>query len=104
MTPFLAFLLTAALAADPTFVPPIIHTGNPDIARIQSMVKKAIARADGAKPAPASKGKGVSAAPAAKPSGHAAKVPANAGTTGGAIGNLSDGYAANQADDLGAAC
>jgi polyisoprenyl-teichoic acid--peptidoglycan teichoic acid transferase len=31
-------------------------------------------------------------------------APAAQGTTGGAIGSLHSGYAANQADDLGSAC
>lgn len=72
-----------------SFVPPMIHTSHPDIAKIQKAVKRAIAKAEGKK---------VTKRHAAK-AGHVA-----GGTTGGAVGNLHDGYAANQASDLGAAC
>lgn len=65
-----------------SFVPPMIHTGNPDIAKIQGMVQKAIdGKAVGKK-----------------------KASGNQGTTGGAIGSLRSGYAANQSDDLNSVC
>ncbi len=69
-----------------SFVPPMINTGHPDIARIQQAVqdalhpKKKAKKAGGSRPA------------------------ANQGTTGGAIGSMHTGYAANQAEDLGSAC
>jgi len=74
-----------------SFVPPVIVTAHPDIAKIHRMVKAAIH--------PAKK--------SAKT--HAAKKPASTGTahqgtTGGAIGSMRGGYAANQASDLGSAC
>lgn len=65
-----------------SFVPPMIHTGNPDIAKIQRMVQKAI------------DGKAVSKK----------KAGGSQGTTGGAIGSLRSGYAANQSDDLNSVC
>lgn len=69
-----------------SFVPPAINTGNPDIAKIKRMVQKAIHPKKAAK------------------KNQAAKPGKNAGTTGGAIGSLRSGYAANQADDLTSAC
>jgi LCP family protein required for cell wall assembly len=71
-----------------SFVPPVIQTYRPDIGKIRTMVTKAI---------DASEGKG--SKKKAKP-GSAPKV----GTTGGSYGNLHDGYAANQATNLGDAC
>ena len=70
-----------------SFVPPMISTSHPDIAKIQAAVKSAVDR---------SAGRG----PSRK---HAAK-PADTRTTGGSIGNLKDGYAANQAADLSSVC
>jgi LCP family protein required for cell wall assembly len=74
-----------------SFVPPMIATGNPDIALIHSTVKRAIAKSEGTAP----KKKATTKAPA---------VQADTHTTGGSIGNLKQGYAANQADDLSDAC
>lgn len=68
-----------------SFVPPVIRTGNPDIAKIHRMVERAI------------DGKRV----AAQTSGGSS---ANKGTTGGAIGSLRSGYAANQSEDLNSVC
>jgi len=78
-----------------SFVPPAINTGAPDIDKIHRMVDKAIERSeskdDGTAPAPAKKRKGFTKA-------------AHDSTVGGSIGNLSEGYAANAADDLSSAC
>ena len=74
-----------------SFVPPMISTGNPDIDKIHATVKKAIDRSEGKK---SSK----------KPTKASKQAPVNGGTTGGSIGNLKEGYAANQATDLSAAC
>jgi polyisoprenyl-teichoic acid--peptidoglycan teichoic acid transferase len=76
-----------------SFVPPLINTGDPDVELIQARVQDAIDASesrgeDG--PAPKRKQKTSTGTPAA--------------TTGGSIGNLSDGYAANQAEDLSSAC
>jgi len=67
-------------------VPPTISPADPDISEIQDMVSTAIDRAEGdAPPAKTKKNK--------------------AGTvTGGSIGSRDDGYAANDAEDLGTAC
>jgi LCP family protein required for cell wall assembly len=74
-----------------SFVPPMINTGHPDFVKIRNAVQKAIH--------PKKAKKGASATP--KGSGTGAT---NQGTTGGAIGNIHSGYAANQSDDLGDAC
>ena len=71
----------------------LIHTSRPDITKIKRMVKSAI------DPKPAAKG---TKKPAQHP-GTSTPVKSN-GTTGGAIGSLKSGYAANQANDLGSAC
>ena len=73
-----------------SFVPPAINTGSPDIAKIQAMVKKAIATSNGSAPVKR----------------HAAQhaAPRDAQTTGGSIGNMQDGYAANEATNLSSAC
>lgn len=100
-----------------SLVPPMINTANPDIALVQSKVAAAIAKAEGEKPAtetaeaapetdagtdagtgttgagPSGKGKGSTPAPPTAPS-----------VTGGSIGSLSEGYAANESEDLGAVC
>jgi LCP family protein required for cell wall assembly len=72
-----------------SFVPPLINTGHPDIAKIKDAVESALhpAKKKKSSKTPTSTGK-----------------PANQGTTGGAIGSLHTGYAANQAEDLGSAC
>ncbi|MCW2752690.1 MAG: cell envelope-related transcriptional attenuator [Marmoricola sp.] len=73
-----------------SFVPPLINTGRPDIAKIQQMVRAAIHP------------------PAHTASKGHTKHSANSGNAGvsteGAIGSMNAGYAANQANDLGAAC
>jgi LCP family protein required for cell wall assembly len=77
-----------------SFVPPMINTGKPDIALIQKSVKKAIAGGKASAKAKAKAGS-KTAAP---------KAPASTQTTGGSIGNIHDGYAANQATDLSSVC
>ena len=80
-----------------SLVPPMINTGNPDIAVVQKMVSEGIARAEGSAPAPAAstgkKGK-------KKQQATSTTQP----VTGGSLGSLGEGYAANQADDLSASC
>lgn len=71
-----------------SLVPPMIQTADPDIDLVHSKIEQAIDRAEGKAPAKAG----------GKPQ------PAPDAVTGGSLGSLSEGYAANQADDLGAAC
>ena len=84
-----------------SFVPPLVNTAAPDIKLIQERVQQAIdkseSRGDGDKVSAHKKVR----RPAA--GGTAAGSPA-VPTTGGSIGNLSEGYAANQASDLSDAC
>jgi LCP family protein required for cell wall assembly len=77
-----------------SFVPPMINTGRPDIDKIQDAVQKALD--------PEKSKKAGSAKTGTEKTG--AVRPADQGTTGGAIGSLRGGYAANQAADLGSAC
>jgi hypothetical protein len=70
-----------------SLVPPLVNTGDPDIGLIQRKVEQAIAKSEH---------------PAAKGAHHAKRKPA--GVTGGSIGSLADGYAANDSSDLSAAC
>jgi hypothetical protein len=71
-----------------SLVPPLVpDTADPDIPAIHHAVAKAIDKAEGTAPAPSK-----------------VKKHRNATVTGGSIGSLSTGYAANDADDLDAAC
>jgi LCP family protein required for cell wall assembly len=83
-----------------SLVPPRIVTAHPDIPTVRAMVDDAIARAEGRKPA--AKPKPESSEPAGTPASEAPAPPQV--VTGGSVGTLSDGYAANQSDDLGASC
>ncbi|QBX56318.1 LytR family transcriptional regulator [Nocardioides seonyuensis] len=92
-----------------SLVPPMINTADPDIPLVHAKVAEAIARAEGEKPAPVEE---VAAAPATEEAaGTVVAEPKKAtppaappAVTGGSVGSLSQGYAANQAEDLGAAC
>ncbi|SDS28670.1 cell envelope-related function transcriptional attenuator common domain-containing protein [Nocardioides scoriae] len=81
-----------------SFVPPMISTSNPDIDKIHAAVEKALAppaekKAAEAPSSGSSTGSSTGTAPTPAPS-----------TTGGSIGNMRDGYGANQAEDLSSAC
>ncbi len=69
-----------------SLVPPMINTGDPDIGLVQEKVSAAIDKAEGEAPPPS----------------HEKKRPR--AVTGGSVGSLNEGYAANQADDVGSAC
>ena len=78
-----------------SFVPPMVDTGDPDIALIHERVQQAIETSE-------SRGDGEGRPKRKRPvSAGSATSPA---TTGGSIGNLTDGYAANQAEDLSSVC
>ncbi len=71
-----------------SIVPPAINTAEPDLAKIRTMVENGIARAEGRHGAgkrPKTQG-------------------ATTATNGGSLGSRNEGYAANEADDLTAAC
>jgi LCP family protein required for cell wall assembly len=83
-----------------SFVPPAINTGRPDIDKIHSMVQAAVDRSEGVKAA------GETSAEPAKSKKKAKKgyTRSRQSTVGGSIGNLHEGYAANEASDLSSAC
>src|SRR4051794_2489671 len=70
-----------------SLVPPMINTADPDIKLIKRKVAEVIDRAEGNAAAP-----------------HKPKAAKEKTVTGGSIGSLSEGYAANAAEDLGSAC
>lgn len=76
-----------------SLVPPLVpNTAHPDMDAIHDLVDKAVARSEGNKGKPAGKAK----APVANAKGESQR--------GGSIGTRDTGYAANEADDLSAAC
>ena len=91
-----------------SLVPPLINTAEPDIALVRSTIAAAIDRAEGgsatasAAPAPQPPGDGETAP--AVPQTPAPTRQAPAPVTGGSVGSLGEGYAANHADDLAATC
>ncbi|GAB3028947.1 hypothetical protein GCM10011376_15180 [Nocardioides flavus (ex Wang et al. 2016)] len=108
-----------------SLVPPMINTADPDIELVHAKVAAAIAKAEGRKPAgtaeaaPEPAAEAPAAEEAAEPSDDAAAPAAPAtpaepaapaapaappAVTGGSLGSLSTGYAANQSEDLGAVC
>jgi polyisoprenyl-teichoic acid--peptidoglycan teichoic acid transferase len=101
-----------------SLVPPMVVTAHPDIPTIRGMVDAAILRAEGRDPAaeaqsPPATTEASASTPADATEEGAGRAPTQAPTptptppevvTGGSVGNLSNGYAANQSDDLGAAC
>jgi LCP family protein required for cell wall assembly len=86
-----------------SFVPPVIHTSQPDIAKIQRMVRAAIARSKhrSAGKTVTAKGKATQGTGTASAKGFNRS---RKSTVGGSIGNLQQGYAANEASDLSSAC
>ncbi|HET6152398.1 MAG TPA: LCP family protein [Marmoricola sp.] len=83
-----------------SFVPPLINTGKPDIAKIQRMVQNALHPPKKAKGSTGKSGTGTSV----QAGGSSSTSAGDEGTTGGAIGNIHSGYVANQAADLTNAC
>lgn len=71
-----------------SLVPPMINTADPDIELIHRKVEQAIDRSEGT----------AQAAPRKKREDRTESV------TGGSVGSLRDGYAANESEDLGAVC
>ncbi len=76
-----------------SFVPPAINTGDPDIAKIHRMIDTAISKSQ----APAKSA-------AKKRTGKGFSTMQGGATTGGSIGSMSSGYAANQSQDLSKVC
>lgn len=104
-----------------SLVPPMINTADPDIELIRQKIAATIAKAEGREAEPATSdaapdpsSEATSEAPASEApaqTGDGSTTPAAPSTpsappsvTGGSIGSLSQGYAANQSEDLGAVC
>jgi LCP family protein required for cell wall assembly len=102
-----------------SLVPPMVVTADPDIPTVRRMIDTAIARAEGRTPSssaepvetvepvesPDDDAGTTPVEPAETPAATPVETPAPPEVvTGGSVGNLSDGYAANQTDDLGASC
>ena len=73
-----------------SLVPPMIDTADPDIALVREKVAQAVATSEDP--------------PAASASAPRKKKRAPASVTGGSIGSLSEGYAANESQDLASSC
>ena len=78
-----------------SFVPPVISTSSPDIGKIRSMIATAVERSEGGGDSGPKRG--------GRPS-QGFSTGSGGPSTGGSIGSLSEGYRANQADDLSRAC
>jgi LCP family protein required for cell wall assembly len=76
-----------------SFVPPAISTSSPDIDKIRSMIADAVDRSEGDN----------DRRPGSRPS-KGFSTGSGGPSTGGSIGSMSEGYRANQADDLSKAC
>ncbi|WP_082624415.1 LCP family protein [Nocardioides sp. Soil805] len=96
-----------------SLVPPLVTTADPDIELIHAKVAEAIDRAEGQSPAPApvepETDTAEAGSDASTDAGTGAQAPATTpaappSMTGGSFGTLKDGYAANDSEDLGAAC
>jgi LCP family protein required for cell wall assembly len=87
-----------------SLVPPAIITAHPDIAKVRQMISTAIDRAEGKKPAKAAASKKAASGAKADGSSPAQKAEQSEVVTGGSIGSLKSGYAANESDDLASAC
>jgi LCP family protein required for cell wall assembly len=75
-----------------SFVPPAVSTSHPDVDRIRAMVRSAVDR---------SEGNGPKKSTSAPRNGF---TQTRRQTVGGSVGNLRDGYAANESTDLSSSC
>jgi polyisoprenyl-teichoic acid--peptidoglycan teichoic acid transferase len=75
-----------------SFVPPAVSTSHPDVDRIRAMVRSAVDRSEGNGP------KKSTSAP------RKGFTQTRKQTVGGSVGNLRDGYAANESTDLSSSC
>ena len=91
----LALKAKAQPVATVSFVPPLVNTGAPDIDLIQDRVEQAIERSR-----TRDEETGGTRAPARPRRDRSPAAP----TTGGSLGSMADGYAANDAADLSSAC
>ncbi|MBS44810.1 MAG: transcriptional regulator [Nocardioides sp.] len=84
-----------------SLVPPLVNTGDPDVDLIHDKVAEVIAKSEG-RVEKASTGSAGSSDAAKK--ARRAKKKAASSVTGGSLGSLSEGYTANDTEDLGTAC
>ena len=77
--------------ASVSFVPPAIQTYDPDIEKIRTMIDEAVEKSEAPAAERTKKSKGFN-------------TRKGGATTGGSLGTLSGGYAANQSDDLTKVC
>jgi LCP family protein required for cell wall assembly len=91
-----------------SLVPPMIDTADPDIKLVKQKVREAIDRSEGdaPKPDPAKDETTEAEGKPGKGGGTSDQETADAPApvTGGSLGSLSEGYVANQSEDLAAAC
>ncbi len=80
-----------------SFVPPVINTGAPDLAKIHAMVTTAIAKSE-------AKDEGGGGGPAVTKRPGFSRTTPSQGTVGGSLGSYAEGYKANKAKDLSSAC
>jgi len=98
----LALKAKAQPLATVSFVPPLVNTAEPDVKLIQERVQQAIDKSQSPED-----GETVKADPGPKKTVRRPEAGAgapSAPTTGGSIGSLAEGYAANDSTDLSAAC
>jgi hypothetical protein len=79
-----------------SFVPPAVSTSHPDVDKIRSMVRDAVDRSEGNGSQTSGSASGT------KPKKGFSQ--ARKQTVGGSVGNLHDGYAANESSDLSSSC
>ncbi len=87
-----------------SLVPPKVVTADPDIDVVHAMVSDAIDRAEGETPEPDPTTEAAAPATPAEGGKKAPVATTPPPVTGGSVGSLKEGYAANQADDLGSVC
>lgn len=94
-----------------SFVPPAVSTGDPDIPKIQTMVRSALAEDEAPQESAQKTAQKSAQTPAQEAAGSKAGSSPATGfsestrqTVGGSVGNLHDGYAANDSSDLSSSC
>ncbi|MEO9325935.1 LCP family protein [Nocardioides sp. C4-1] len=86
-----------------SLVPPLINTAEPDIALVHRTIRAAIDKSEGKQPAQTTK-KAEAGSKAKADTGTDAPPTSTTSTTGGSVGSMKDGYAANESEDLATAC
>jgi LCP family protein required for cell wall assembly len=87
-----------------SFVPPAIVTSDPDVTKIQSMVRTALAKAEGGVGSPADSTTTGTKDGGGDGGGTGGYSQRRRSTVGGSVGSLKEGYAANASSDLSSSC